>query len=108
MRVLDVQAEVSQASSGAYEKFDGTLPVPQLYAGVQFQPLDWLALEAEGRGITISDDQVYSVLGRLRINIFGPAFVAGGYRYDKIDVDFDNFKVDFEIQGPFVEAGLRF
>ncbi len=66
VRVLDVQAEVSQASSGAYEKFDGTLPVPQLYAGVQFQPLDWLALEAEGRGITISDDQVYSVLGRLR------------------------------------------
>jgi hypothetical protein len=67
-----------------------------------------MAVEAEGRGITISDSAIYSLLGRLRFKVFGPAFVAAGYRYDKIDVDEDDVDADFTIQGPFAEVGLKF
>jgi hypothetical protein len=51
---------------------------------------------------------MYSVIGRLRFNMFGPAFVAAGYRYDKIDVDEDDVDAEFTLQGPFAEVGINF
>ncbi|MBI5896188.1 MAG: hypothetical protein HZB24_09375 [Desulfobacterales bacterium] len=71
-------------------------------------PVEWLAIEGEGRGITIGDNMMYSLIGRLRFNVLGPAFIAGGYRYDVIDVDEDDLKADFTIEGPFAEVGIRF
>jgi outer membrane protein len=108
VRIVDLDAEVRQDATGLYEQYDATIPLPQVYLGVQLEPCDWFAAEVEGRGITISDNAVYSLIGRLRFKIFGPAFVAAGYRYDKIDVDEDDVVADFTMAGPFAEVGLRF
>lgn len=109
-RIVDLEARVRQNSGGTIidERKSATVPLPLVYVGVQLTPLDWLAIEAEGRGISISGDHVYSLIGRIRLNVFGPVFVAGGYRYDKIDVDEDDVDVNFAIQGPFAEVGLKF
>jgi outer membrane protein len=109
-RIVDLKAQVRQTYSGTTidEEKQATVPLPLVYIGVQFTPLDWLAIEAEGRGMSISGDSIYSLIGRVRFNVFGPVFVAGGYRYDKVNVDEDDVDVDFAIQGPFAEVGMKF
>jgi outer membrane protein len=106
VRIIDLEAEVRQGAISEQE--DAIVPLPQLYLGVQLTPVDWLAIEAEGRGLTIGGDSVYSLIGRIRFKVAGPLFVAGGYRYDRIDVDEDDIEVDFAIKGPFAEVGLKF
>ena len=54
-----------------------------------------------------AEHKVYSLLGRLRYNVAGPVFLAGGYRFDKVDVDEDDVVVDADFSGPFIEAGLK-
>lgn len=108
VRIVDLEAEIRQDASGLREDYSETLAVPQIYLGAQLELLDWLTVEAEGRGISISDSSMYSVIGRLRFNMFGPAFVAAGYRYDKIDVDEDDLDAEFTLQGPFAEVGINF
>lgn len=108
-RILELEAILSQDSpTSIYEKHSVTLAVPMVYLAAQLTPMDWLAIEAEARGITISGNSLYSVIGRVRFKVFGPAFVAAGYRYDSLDVDEDDLKAKFSVQGVFAEAGLKF
>ncbi len=85
-----------------------TVPIPQVYLALQFRPIDFLAIEAEGRGISISGNKAYSLIGRLRFNLVGFLFLTGGYRYDKIDIDEEGVIIDTDFSGSFAEAGLSF
>ncbi len=51
-----------------------TVPIPQVYLALQFRPIDFLAIEAEGRGISISGNKAYSLIGRLRFHLVGLLF----------------------------------
>lgn len=82
--------------------------MPTLYLAAQFQPIERFALEVEGRGLALGDSKVYSLIGRVRVKVIGPTFVAGGYRYDAVDVDESDVRVDAQFQGPFFEAGVKF
>ena len=110
IRIADFKAEITGASGGTTvtETKSLTLPIPMLYVGVQFEPIEALAIEAEGRGIAVGDNKLYSLIGRVRYNFVGPVFLAGGYRYDKLEIDEDDVVADIEFQGPFVELGLKF
>jgi len=108
VRIIDLKAQVRQADTGIDETHSATLPIPQVYVAAQLTPVEWLAIEAEGRGISINGNSLYSFIGRVRLKIFGPAFVAAGYRHDNISVDEDDAVLDFTIQGPFAEVGLKF
>ncbi len=107
VRVYDVEARIVQGST-VDESESFVAPVPMLYLAMQFRPIEALALEVEGRGISISGNHAYSLIGRLRWNAVGPLFLTGGYRYDRIDVDERDIIIDTEFQGPFVELGLAF
>jgi outer membrane protein len=107
VRVADLKGQIKVPSLGR-ESEDYLLPVPMVFAAVQLRPFDFLAIEAEGRGITFKGDKVYSLIGRVRWNLFGPLFLTGGYRYDKIDVDKDDLDINADFSGPFAEAGLSF
>jgi len=85
-----------------------TVPIPQVYLALQFRPIDFLAIEAEGRVISISGNKAYSLIGRLRFNLVGFLFLIGGYRYDKIDIDEEGVIIDTDFSGSFAEAGLSF
>jgi outer membrane protein len=112
IRIYDIEAQIVGEEASTSTPIDitetVTVPIPQVFLALQFRPLDWLALEAEGRGISISGNKAYSLIGRLRWNVAGPLFLTGGYRYDKIDIDEEDVRVDIDISGPFVEAGLSF
>lgn len=108
LRFIDMEAKLEQETTGVSEKQDVSIVIPQLYVGVQLETVDWLTIEAEGRALSISDNNLYSLIGRVRFKVFGPAFVAAGYRQDVVDIDEDDIEVDFTIQGPFLEAGLKF
>lgn len=84
------------------------LPIPMVFAAVHFHPLDVLALEAEGRGISIGGKKSYGLTGRFRWKTYGPIYAAGGYRFSRYEIDTDGTVVNTEISGPFVEAGLSF
>ena len=105
-RFIDLDAEISQAGVGTSESF--FLPLPMAYGGVQLRPLKWLAVEGEIRVSAYRDDYYCDAIGRVKFKPFGPLFIAGGYRYEKIDVDEDDLKVDVEVRGPFGEAGVEF
>mgnify|MGYP000588517915 CR=1 FL=1 len=79
-----------------------------VFVAVQLRPLDWLSLEAEGRGISYSGNDAYSLIGRIKFRIVGPLFAAGGYRYEKVELDEEDVLADIEISGPFLEAGFSF
>jgi outer membrane protein len=108
IRTIDFKAEIKQDATGLEESESFIIPLPMAYLGVQLEPLDWLAFEGEGRGIAYSGDYYYSLIGRLKIKPFGPFFIAAGYRYDDIDIDYQDVIVDASIGGPFAEVGFEF
>lgn len=112
VRFLDLKAHIlgrdNSTGNTAEVSKSVTAPVPMLYLAVQFMPVEALAFEAEGRGISVGDNKLYSVVGRVRYNFAGPLFVAGGYRFDKLELDEEDVVADVEFQGPFLEMGLKF
>ena len=108
VRIYDYELMIRQEATGLLESKSGTLPMPMVFVAVQFRPIERLSLEAEGRGISYSGNDVYSLIGRIKFQIAGPLFVAGGYRYDKAEIDEEDVLADIEISGPFLEAGFSF
>lgn len=105
-RIVDFRARISQL--GVSQSEDITVVVPMLYAGVQVRPVKFLSIEAEARGLAISSQHVADFIGRVKIRPFPLVFLAGGYRYEDIEIDQSGLKADFEIKGPFVETGVEF
>jgi len=106
VRIFDAEAQIRQGAIDVKES--ATAALPMAYVAVQFAPIERLAFEAETRYMTLSDNTILSLTGRVRLMLFGPVFLAGGYRYDKIDVDESDIIVDTEIQGPYAEIGFKF
>lgn len=107
LRTIDVDMSrdrepVERASEGS------GLPLPMIFAIVKFHPLPAVSLEAEGRGISVGGNTSYGLSGRLRMGAFGPVYAAGGYRFNKYEIEHDGLSVDAVINGPFFEAGLSF
>jgi outer membrane protein len=108
VRIFDLEATVKESATGDTETESATVPIPMVFVALQFRPIEAIAIEAEGRGISISGNKAYSLMGRLRWNAIGPFFLAGGYRYDKYDIDEDGIVVDADFSGPFGEVGFEF
>lgn len=108
VRLIAFKAHISQSATGLEESESFTLPVPMVFLAAQLEPVEKIALEAEARGISYSGNQIFSLIGRVRLKVFGPVFAAGGYRYDKIKFDEDDIEIDAEFSGPFLEVGLVF
>ncbi len=107
-RLMDVKAEIEQKDFGLKESESYFLPLPMIYAAMQIVPVEWLGLEFEGRGVAYSSNHYVSLIGRLKVKPFGPFFVAGGYRYDNVKIDYQDIDIDTEFEGPFAEVGFDF
>ena len=111
-RIVDFKAEVTGTDAITdtpiveSEKF--TIPVPMVYIGLQFNPVDKLSLEGEFRGIAYDSNHYYDFIGRVKIRPVGQIFIAGGYRYEDIEIDHSDVKASIKFKGPFAEAGLDF
>ena len=107
-RLMDVKAEIDQPDTGIKESESYFLPLPMIYAGMQIDPSKYFAIEFEGRGVGWKSNHYISLVGRLKLRPYGPFFVAGGYRYDNVKIDYQDIDIDTEFQGIFAEAGLEF
>jgi outer membrane protein len=111
-RIVDLEAEISgrDAITGltATESVKETIPVPMIYAAIQLNPVDFLSIEAEGRGVAYSSSHYYDIIGRIKIKPIGPLFVAGGYRHNDIKIDYHDIEASIKLSGPFVETGVVF
>lgn len=105
-RIIDFFAKVEQLTISASKR--ATIPVPMVYGGIQVSPVDLLSVEGEFRGIAYSSNRYYDIIGRLRVKPFGPLFIAGGYRYEDIKIDYSDIESRVKLKGPFLEAGIEF
>jgi outer membrane protein len=108
VRMLEVDMQIQDTSSLFTEQIDETLYVPMVYLGFQFRPIEKLSFEAELRGTEYNDSSYYDLIGRVKYKFVGPAFLAGGYRYETLEIDEEGILADFEFSGPFAEAGFQF
>lgn len=107
-RVIDFRSELNQGTTGAFAAKNATIVVPMVYAGAQFRPVDFLSIEAEGRGILYNSEHYYDVIGRVKIIPVSPIFVAAGYRWEDLKIDRQDLDAQVRIKGPFAEAGVMF
>jgi outer membrane protein len=107
-RIIDFEAKIDQPTTGINESKSLTIPVPMLYAGLQFRPIKFIGVEVEGRGIAYSSNHYYDLIGRLKIMPFKPVFVSGGYRYEEVKIDVSDVDATLKFKGPFVEVGIEF
>ncbi len=108
MRIYDFQAKISQETLNSEASASLSFTVLMVFLAAQLKPIDVFAVEAEVRGKSYDENQIYSLIGRLKVKVFGPLFAAGGYRYDKIKFDSEDVEADITLSGPFVEAGFAF
>jgi len=85
-----------------------TATLPMLYLGIQVSPIKWFAVEGEFRGVTYSGNHYYDCIGRAKFKPIGQFFVAGGYRYEKTDIDVSEVKANVNFSGLFGETGFTF
>jgi outer membrane protein len=111
-KIIDFKAEVSGkediTGTAITESRSETIVVPMIYVGVQLNPVDLLSIELEGRGIAYSSNHYYDFIGRVKIKPVGPLFIAGGYRYEDIEIDRSGVEASITFSGPFVEGGVYF
>ena len=108
VRIYDLELQVKQDATSLEESEDFTLPLPMAYLALQIMPVDILSIEAEARGVSYSGNQLYSLIGRVKLNILGPVFLAAGYRYDTLKIDEEDVETEVDFSGPFFEAGFKF
>lgn len=107
-RVIDFEARLNQPTSGYSVSKTLTIPVPMVYLGLQVKPVKAVSIEAEARGIAYSSSHYFDIIGRVKVEVYGPVFVSAGYRYEAIKIDQSSVNVDVNFDGPFVELGLIF
>lgn len=107
-RLMDFKAEINQQDTGLKASESYFLPIPMIYGAMQIEPVNWIALEFEGRGSAYQSNYYLSLIGRLKIMPFGPLFITGGYRYDSVKIDYEDVDVDAEFRGPIAEIGFNF
>lgn len=108
MRVMAIDAKMSDSGGVVEENESVTMPIPMLYLAADISPIDLLVFETEIRAFPVNDYSAVSVIGRIRVNTFGPLYVSGGYRYEAIDIDHDDFDFKIDLTGPFAEVGFDF
>lgn len=109
IRSLDGELLVQQTEGGtaaSRTEIDATLPMGYLAARFDL-PFTGVSVGAEGSAISYDGDSVYDV------NAYGQYEIAllqlrAGYREMSIDYEDSNDKLDVDIGGPFVSAGVTF
>jgi outer membrane protein len=108
VRRQEIRVELSQPTTGQFERVDKTYYLPMGYLAGQVRLLNKLALEAELRGLVYSGNHYYDLVGRVRYDLPGPVFVAGGWRYQEIELDQGGIRASLNFSGPFAEVGVGF
>jgi outer membrane protein len=108
-RIIDFEAQITGPGAAdptvkITKSTSENITIPMAFIAAQMSPIEKIVVEAEGRGISIGDNRVLSLIGRVKVKAFGPFYGAVGYRYDDIKIDEEGVKADVSFDGPFLEA----
>lgn len=107
-RDLDGELLVQEIGGTAASRTEVDGVIPMGYLAARFDlPLTGVSVGAEGNVISFDGDSIYDV------NAYGQFEIAvvtlrAGYREMSIDYEDSNDKLDVEIGGPFISAGVTF
>ncbi len=107
-RDMDGELVVRDRNSPAVSRSEVDAVVPMGYLAARFDlPFTGVSVGAEGNAISYSGDSVYDLnaYGQYEISLLR---LRAGYREMSIDYEDDNDKLDVEIGGPFISAGVIF
>ncbi len=83
--------------------------VPMGYFALSTQPIDWVSLRAEVRGVVFGESRWIDGASLLRVWLGDNVFAGTGYRYQTLVLrDQGAADADTEIQGVAAEFGMRF
>jgi outer membrane protein len=104
MRLIDAEMTIQDAEK-TMSKSAQTW-VPMLFGAAELRIGGGFSIEAEARLSSYDNQQWFSGIARMKQDIAHLLFIAGGYRYDDMDMETDGLKIDTEIKGPFLEIGF--
>lgn len=106
---IDGEVEVRDQTLGLGAKESQWVPVPALGVRAEFYPLARIGVFAEGKGFTIGNPAtMWDVQGGVTVHLLRWLALRGSYRVIDYDVDYQGYKVDARIKGPFAGATIRF
>ncbi len=110
IRKIDFEGTITGTAVGVsqMETKAETIYLPMIYAGIQVKPISLIALEVEGRFISVSGNSYTDVIGKLKVHPIPLVYIAGGIRSESLTIDAKDIKTDIKFSGPFLEAGLSF
>lgn len=111
IRVIDFQAKVSDGVRTSTADF--TAPIPMLYGSLTINPIEFVSIVAEGKGITYNDNYYYDFSGEVRLTPFSAVvmkpFISFGYKIERLRIDdIDDVYSDIRIKQPYVAMGISF
>lgn len=107
-RLINFKATIDQPSTGTTVTVSKSIIIPMAYAAVRIKPAPLISFEGEGRGILLSGEHYYDLIGRLKLAPIPFTFVAGGWRFEGVKINRNDLFVKTRFNGPFTEAGVEF
>ncbi|MDX1633080.1 MAG: TIGR04219 family outer membrane beta-barrel protein [Marinobacter sp.] len=107
-RDLDGELLVQEVGGTAASRTEIDAIVPMGYLAARFDlPLTGVSVGAEGNAISYDGDSIYDLnaYGQFEVTV---VTLRAGYREMSIDYEDGNDKLDVEIGGPFISAGVTF
>jgi outer membrane protein len=117
VRTLMFEGKLSGTIIGggsATESKSITLPIPMGHLAAEIRPISQVSLVGELNYIGYSKNAYYDYIAGLRLNSHGllrtplKPFVEVGYRYEKLKIDEQGVKMDFNVKGLYGLVGVRF
>jgi len=108
-RAMDFEANINQTTTGVSAQKTWWTVLPLGYGSIQIYPAKVIGFEAEFKGVFYGANNYMDIIGKIKILPYGPIEISVGYRYESLKADFGgDFKGNITINGPFVEAGVKF
>ena len=91
------------------EKYDATLPVPMIGLSGRVIPIKWVSLTGKISGLPMGGyGYILDAEASLDINPVKYVGISFGYRLLRMDLEYDDNKADFKLDGPFAALKVRF
>ena len=111
IRLIDFEAKVTDGVRSSTADF--VAPIPLLYGSITINPIDFVSVVGEGKGVKYNESYYYEFSGEVRISPFSAIvmkpFIALGYRIERLKIeDVENVYSDIRIKQPYLSFGINF
>lgn len=107
--LTDFYMEMKAPSMALDEKYDATVPIPMIGLSGRVIPIKWVSVTGKISGLPMGKyGYILDAEASLDINPVKYVGISVGYRFLKMDLEYDDNKADFKLDGPFAALKVRF